>query len=71
MTHTSRNRQGNSEIFAQHLETIDASIAALDQEIAAVHAQSPVSRLLAGIPGIGKITASAIVASVPDPNVFA
>ena len=26
--------------------------------------------MLAGIPGIGKITASAIVASVPDPNVF-
>ena len=58
------------KILAQHMETIDASIAALDQEIAAVHAQSPVSRLLAGIPGIGKITASAIVASVPDSSIF-
>ena len=58
------------KILAQHLETIDASIAALDQEIAAVHAQSPVSRLLAGIPGIGQITASAIVASVPDLSIF-
>jgi len=26
--------------------------------------------LLAGIPGVGKIIASAIVASVPDPQVF-
>ena len=44
--------------------------AALDQEIARAHAQNPVSRVLAGIPGIGKITASAIVASAPDPKVF-
>jgi transposase len=58
------------KILAQHLEAIDASIAALDQEIATVHAQNPVCRLLAGIPGIGKLAASAIVASVPDPKVF-
>jgi transposase len=58
------------KILVQHLEAIEASIAVLDQEIAAVHTQSPVSRLLASIPGIGKITASAIVASVPDPKVF-
>jgi len=57
-------------ILVQHLEAIEASIAVLDQEIAAVHTQSPVSRLLASIPGIGKITASAIVASVPDPSIF-
>ena len=58
------------KILVQHLEAIEASIAVLDQEIAAVHTQSPVSRLLASIPGIGKITASAIVASVPDPSIF-
>jgi transposase len=58
------------KVLAQHLEAIDASIAALDKEIAATHAQSPVSRLLASIPGIGKLAASAIVASVPDPKVF-
>jgi transposase len=58
------------KVLVQHLETIATSIATLDQQIAAVHAQSPVSRLLASIPGIGKITASAIVASVPDPNIF-
>ena len=58
------------KILVQHLEAIEASIAVLDQEIAAVHTQSPVSRLLASIPGIGKITASAVVASVPDPSIF-
>jgi len=58
------------KILAQHMEAVDASIAALDQEIAAIHAQSPVSRLLASIPGVGKITASVIAASVPDPKVF-
>jgi transposase len=58
------------QILVQQLEAIGVSIAALDQEIARAHAQNPVSRLLAGIPGIGKITASAIVASAPDPKVF-
>lgn len=58
------------KLLAQHLEAIDASIAALDQEITTVHAQNPVSRLLAGIPGLGKLAASAIAASVPDPKVF-
>jgi len=57
-------------VFVQHLEAIDASIAGLDRRIASAHAQNEVGRLLVGIPGIGKITASAIVASVADPNVF-
>jgi transposase len=58
------------QVLAQHLEAIDASIAAIGKEIAATHAQSPVSRLLASIPGVGKIAASAIVASAPDPSIF-
>jgi transposase len=58
------------KILAQHLEATGASIAALDQEIATVHAQNPISRLLAGIPGVGKIAAPAIAASVPDPKIF-
>src|SRR5271168_23765 len=57
-------------VFVQHLKAIDASIANLDRRIAIAHAQSEASQLLAGIPGVGKITASAIVASVPDPNAF-
>jgi transposase len=69
------------EVLAQHLEAIGAALAALDKEIAATHAQSPVSRLLASIPGdcrqvrytglakIGKI-AAAIAASAPEPSIF-
>ena len=58
------------KLFVQHLAAIDASIADLDRRISSAHAQNGTSQLLAGIPGIGKMTASAIVASVPDPNVF-
>jgi transposase len=58
------------KIFAEQLAAIPTSIAALEKEIAGVHAQSPMSQLLAGVPGVGKIIASAIVASVPDPKVF-
>jgi len=58
------------KIFVQQLEAISAAIVALDKEIAAVHAQSEISKLLAGVPGVGKIVATAIVASVPDPSVF-
>ncbi len=41
------------QVLVQQLEAIGVSIAALDQEIARAHAQSPVSRLLVGIPEIG------------------
>jgi transposase len=60
------------KIFVQQLEAISAAIVALDKEIANVHAQSEISKckLLAGVPGVGKIVATAIVASVPDPSVF-
>ncbi|MBI3275660.1 MAG: IS110 family transposase, partial [Methylocystis sp.] len=58
------------KVFAQQLAAIDASIDALEQEIAGVHAQSEMSQLLAGAPGVGKIIATAIVASVPDASVF-
>jgi transposase len=38
-------------------------IAALEKEIASVHARSQISKLLAGVPGVGKLIATAIVAS--------
>ncbi len=58
------------KILAGHLEAIDTSIAELDAKISIAHAQCQVSRLLAGIPGVGKIVATAIAASMPDPGVF-
>lgn len=57
-------------VLAQQLENLDKSIADLENEIAAAHKQSEMSRLLDEVPGIGTIIASVISASVPDPNVF-
>ena len=56
--------------FAQILEGLDKAIDELEKKIAEAHAQSETSRLLDGVPGIGKLIASVIAASVPDPSVF-
>jgi transposase len=58
------------EIFAGQLETISAAIRAVAKVIANAHARNPMSQLLAGIPGVGKVIASAIVSTVPDSMVF-
>ena len=56
--------------LAQHLEGLDQSIEAVEDEIARAHGQNPTSCLLDEIPGIGTLIASVIAASVPDPGVF-
>ncbi|SAY46765.1 Transposase [Komagataeibacter rhaeticus] len=53
------------EIVA-HLRALEQRIDDIEKQIVAEHRASSVSRRLAGIPGIGPITASAIVAAVPD-----
>jgi transposase len=58
------------KVLVLHLEGLDKSIDDLDDTIASAHAQSETSRLLDEVPGIGKIIASVIAASVPDPSVF-
>ena len=58
------------ECLAQHLEGLDRSIEAVEDDIATVHGQNQTSRLLDEIPGIGTVIASVIAASVPDPGVF-
>lgn len=58
------------KVLAQTLEGFDASIDAMESEIAKAHARSDVSRLLVEIPGIGKLIATAIVSTIPDPGVF-
>ncbi len=58
------------KVLAQTLEGFEASIDALEGEIAKAHARSNVSRLLVEIPGIGKLIATAIVDTIPDPSVF-
>ena len=52
------------------LEALGQRIKAVEAEIMAWHRANEASRRLATIPGIGPITASAIVATVPDPAVF-
>jgi transposase len=53
-----------------HLEHIDNQVNELQRQILAGHRASTQSLRLAEIPGIGPITASAIVASMTDPKCF-
>jgi len=54
------------KVLAEILEGIEKAVDDLEEKIAESHAQNETSRLLDGIPGVGKLIASMIVASVPD-----
>ena len=56
--------------LAEELEALGSRVAALEADILAWHKENEASRRLATIPGIGPITASAIVASITDPTQF-
>jgi len=58
------------KVLAQALEGLDKAIDDLENEITSAHKQNATTQLLHEVPGIGKIIASAIAASVPDPNVL-
>jgi transposase len=58
------------ERLVQHLRAIDQQVQELEQEIQRWHRDSEVSRRLEAIPGIGPITASALVASAGDARNF-
>ena len=58
------------DILAQQLDEIDAAIVAVDKKIAAVCANDARMRLLDLVPGVGKIIASVVAASVPEPAIF-
>lgn len=57
-------------MLAAELATLGERIAQIEARIDALHRTNPVSRLIASIPGIGPITATAIVAAVPDASAF-
>lgn len=59
-----------TRVLAGQIEDLDASLADLEAEITSAQAQSETARLLIEVPGIGKLIASAIATSVPDPSVF-
>jgi transposase len=62
-------RQALRALLAQ-LQVLDEQIASLEAAIVASHRDNEASRRLASIPGVGPITASAIVASVADAHQF-
>jgi transposase len=57
-------------VIADQIDEIETGIAALEAQILAWHKSNPASQRLATIPGIGPIIATAIAATVPNPNVF-
>ena len=54
-----------------HLKELDCQVDELEAQIQAWHRQNAESRRLAEIPGIGPITATALVASIGDAKTFA
>jgi transposase len=52
------------------MQRLEVEIGHLDRRVLAWHRADATSRRLATIPGIGPVTASAIVASVTDPSMF-
>jgi transposase len=62
--------RGCLESLARQFLSLDAEINAAEKRIHAWHRSNETSRRLEAIPGIGRITASALAASVSDPAVF-
>jgi transposase len=59
-----------AKILAGQIADLGKALNELDEEIAATHAATEMSRLLVDVPGIGKLIATAIAATMPDPGVF-
>ena len=53
-----------------HLKQLDRQVIELEQQIQLWHRESAASQKLAQIPGIGAITASAMIASIGDARCF-
>ncbi|MEZ5812465.1 MAG: IS110 family transposase [Rhizobiaceae bacterium] len=58
------------DILIRRLAELTGEIGALDRELGTWHASNEASKRLAAIPGIGVITATAIAATVTDPDQF-
>lgn len=57
-------------VLAAQLELVTRQILDADQRILAWHRSSELSQRLEAIPGVDPLTASALVAAIPDPKVF-
>jgi transposase len=58
------------KVIVSQIKDIQTRIAGLETQVLAWHKSNPVSQRLATIPGIGPIIATAIAATVADPNIF-
>jgi transposase len=56
--------------LVMQLQLAKRQILEADRRILACHKASPVSRQLEAIPGVGPLIATALVASIPDPQAF-
>ena len=56
--------------LATQLELVARQVLEADRRILAWHRSSEVSQRLAAIPGVGPLTASALVAAIPDARIF-
>lgn len=56
--------------LAEHIGSLQEQLARLDRELLAWHRSSELSQRLATIPGVGVITATALAASVSEPERF-
>jgi transposase len=56
--------------LAAQLDLVKRQILEADKRILAYHRSSEVARRLEAIPGVGPLIATALVASIPDPNIF-
>jgi transposase len=64
---------GSRELFARlhaHFRELDRQVAELERQIKVCHRESPASRRLEAIPGIGPLSASALAVSIGDAKAF-
>jgi transposase len=59
-----------ARLYATQIAALDDSIDAIEDELASVHKQDEISRLLDTIPGVGLIIATAVRAIAPDGRAF-
>jgi transposase len=52
------------------LDALNRQIDSIDARLAEIHKNNTICRLLATVPGIGPITATAFAATIPDPSTF-
>jgi transposase len=62
--------KSSARILAQQIEELDKALDELAKEIADFHSQSDMSRLLVEVPGVNKLGATIIAASLPDARIF-